>query len=486
MGLFSQLGSPAVTQAIPAPVLPAWWLDEALAWEGDVPPAPPPAGDLDVDVAIVGGGYTGLWTALTLKERDPGIRVAVLEAEIVGWGPSGRNGGFVGGYLGGLGELARLFGRDRALAVMEAGRRIVPAVRALADRHSADIWLREAGYLRVSAGIAQDGHVDAVVAAARKLGVGEDLVQPLSPPEVQERLRSLVFRHGVLLHDTATVQPARYARLLRRAALEAGVALHERSRVLDVEAGAPTVLRLVGGRVRADEVVLATNGALAGRPELGGWLTNFGSYVVLTEPVPEILEAIGWTGGEAVCDARMFLHYFRATEDGRILMGSGSGPIGYGGRLDARFAADRPTAERAAAGLRRLIPAAAGARIERAWGGPIDVSADHVPFFGTLPGTRIHYAAGYSGHGAGPSWLGGQALASLVTRAEDEWTALPFTSRRPRRALPPEPFRHLGGTLVRRAILACEEAEDAGRRAPLPARAAATLPRVLGLELGTR
>jgi glycine/D-amino acid oxidase-like deaminating enzyme len=473
-------------QHVPNPTLPAWWLDEALAWEGDVPEAPPPAGDLDVDVAIVGGGYTGLWTALALRDRDPGIRVAVLEAEVVGWGASGRNGGFVGGYLGGLGELRRLFGREGALAVAEAGRRIVPAVRALAESHGADIWLREAGYLRVSAGIAQDDHVDAVAVAAREFGIGEELVEPLSPPAVQERLRSPAFRHGVLLHDTATVQPARLARLLRRAVLAAGAALHERTRVLGVRAGSPNVLDLAGARVRADEVVLATNAALTGWRPLRGWLTNFGSYVVLTEPVPELVERIGWTGGEAVCDARMFLHYFRTTDDGRILMGSGSGPIGVGGRLDGRFSADRATVERAAAGLRRLIPAAREARIERAWGGPIDVSADHVPFFGTVPDTRIHYAAGYSGHGAGPSWLGGQALASLVTRAKDEWTALPFTNRRPRHPLPPEPLRHLGGALVRSAILACEEAEDAGRRAPLPVRAAAALPRLVGLELGTR
>jgi glycine/D-amino acid oxidase-like deaminating enzyme len=475
-----------VVNPVPSPTLPAWWLDEALAYEGEAPEAPPVAGDVDVDVGIVGGGYTGLWTALALRERDPSIRVAVLEAEIVGWGPSGRNGGFVGGYLGGLRELSRLFGPDGALALAEAGRRIVPGVRALAERYDADIWLREAGYLRLSASVQQDGAVDAILAAAREFGIGEDGVQPLSPAEVQERVRSPVFRHAVLVHDTATVQPARLARLLRRAVLDAGVALHERTRVLGLESGNPNVVETLGGRIRADEVVLATNAALTGWRPLNGWLTNFGSYVVLTEPVPDLVERIGWSGGEAACDARMFLHYFRTTADGRVLMGSGSGPIGRGGRLDGRFSRDRATALRAAAGLRRLLPDCAEVRIERSWGGPIDVSADHVPFFGTAPGTRIHYGAGYSGHGAGPSWIGGQTLASLVTRADDEWTALPFANRRPRRLLPPEPFRYLGGALVREAILACEEAEDQGRRAPLPVRAVAGLPRVLGMQLGTR
>jgi glycine/D-amino acid oxidase-like deaminating enzyme len=180
----------------------------------------------------------------------------------------------------------------------------------------------------------------------------------------------------------------------------------------------------------------------------------------------------------------MFLHYFRTTEDGRVLMGSGSGPIGHGGRVDARFTNDRPTAARAEAALRRLLPDLATARIEHAWGGPIDVSADHLPFFGTAPG-RIHYGAGYSGNGVGPSWLGGQILASLALGADDEWSRLPLVGRRIR-PLPPEPLRRIGGGLVRAAILRCEHAEENGRRPSLFARAVRSLPRLFGLRVGTR
>ena len=124
-------------------------------------------------------------------------------------------------------------------------------------------------------------------------------------------------------------------------------------------------------------------------------------------------------------------------------------------------------------------------RVERAWGGPIDVSADHLPFFGTVREKRIHYGLGYSGHGVGPSWLGGQILASLALGLEDEWTALPLATRRVP-SLPPEPLKRLGGGLVRSAILACEHAEEQGRRAPLPARLGAALPRLLGMQIGTR
>jgi glycine/D-amino acid oxidase-like deaminating enzyme len=197
------------------------------------------------------------------------------------------------------------------------------------------------------------------------------------------------------------------------------------------------------------------------------------------------LNEIGWTGGEAVVDGRMFLHYFRTTDDGRVLMGSGTGPIGFRGRIDERFTNDSASAGRAERGLRRLLPGLAAGRVERAWGGPIDVSADHLPFFGTVPGTSVHYGLGYSGHGVGPSWLGGQILSSLALGLDDEWTRLPLATRRVP-ALPPEPLKRLGGGLVRAAIMACEEAAEDGRQPSLAARGGAAIPRLLRMQIGTR
>ena len=467
------------------PSLPPWWLDEALAAEGQASEAPPLEGEERADVAIVGAGYTGLWAALALRERDPSARVAVLEAEICGWGPSGRNGGFLNGYWTHLSRLRPLFGDDATVAIGRAAAQVVPAVRAFCEARGEDVWLREGGYLKVSAAPAQDAAVEKAIRTADELGVPEE-AKPLSREQVAERISSPVFRRGVLFRDGSTVQPARLARALRRAVLADGIALHERTRVTRVRAGAPSTLETPRGRLVADEVIVATNAALAGWRPLRRFLTNFGSYVVLTEPVPELVEEIGWTGGEAVADGRMFVHYFRTTNDGRVLMGSGSGPIGHGGRLDdGRFTGDEATGARAEAGLRRLLPALAGARIERSWGGPIDVSADHFPFFGTLPGARIHYGVGYSGHGVGPAWLGGQILASLALGRDDEWSASPLV-RTPSASLPPEPLKRLGGGAIRAATLAVERAEEQGERGPAAARAVSAIPRLLRMPLGTR
>jgi len=444
-----------------------WWLEEAPP----DPEAPALAGDSEADVAIVGAGYTGLWTALTLRRRAPSTRVAVLEAHHVGYGPSGRNGGFLETYWCALPRLRSRLGDEAALALARASERAVDAVAELDE----DVWLRRGGMLEVSTTPAQDAALDEAVRVAAELGVPERAV-PVEPGI------SPVFRRGVRFPDAATVQPARLVRALRRAALAAGVVLHERSRVVSVRAGE---VATAGGRVRAPEIVVAANAWMSGWRPARAHLTPFGSYVVLTEPVPELLAGIGWTGGEAIADARMFLHYFRTTEDGRVLMGSASGPIGRSGRIDARFFTDGPTAMRAERGLRRLLPALASARVERAWGGPIDVSSDQLPFFRTVPGARIHYGVGYSGNGVGPSWLGGQILASLVLGTDDEWARLPLAGRVPPR-LPPEPVRHLGGALVRRAILAVEAADERGRRPPAVARGIAALPRMLGLRIGTR
>jgi glycine/D-amino acid oxidase-like deaminating enzyme len=450
----------------------AWWLRDA----DDGERSPALDRDLEVDVAIVGGGFTGLWTALALRALPEPPRVALLEAEFCGWGPSGRNGGFCHGYWSYLPTLRDLFGDEAALRLCAAGDEIIPGIRTFLAERGEDAWLHEDGLLEVSTAPSQDPDIDGQVVAARAVGRPEE-AELRESPGISPR-----FRRGVFFRDGATVHPARLVRALRRAALADGLELYEGTRA---QLRGDGTITANGRAVRATNVVVATNAAATEWRPVRGRLTAFGSYVVLTEPVPDLLREIGWTDGLGIYDARMFLHYFRTTNDGRVLMGSGSGPIGFGARIDERFTHDAPTAGRAEEGLRRLLPALADVKVEAAWGGPIDVSADHVPFIGTVPSTRIHYALGYSGHGVGPSWLAGRVLASLATGADDEWTRLPLVGRKVSR-VPREPVRRIGGGLIRAAILSLEEAEEHGRRGSPVAKAVAGIPRLLGMKLGTR
>jgi glycine/D-amino acid oxidase-like deaminating enzyme len=212
---------------------------------------------------------------------------------------------------------------------------------------------------------------------------------------------------------------------------------------------------------------------------------TWSSYIVITEPIPERLEEIGWTGGEGLSDARVTLHYLRTTPDGRIAIGGGGGRAGFGGRIDRAFSGDARSAARAAAGLRRLFPALRDVRIEDAWGGPIDIASDHLPWFGSIPGRPIHYGHGYSGNGVGPSVVGGRILAArAVERFDDPALALPLADGRAPRAFPPEPARYVGARIIREAAVRRESAEEREQPVGRLTRELSRLGRRLGYHLG--
>ena len=449
----------------------SWWLREALAAE---PPelraaAPPPAGrPAPADVVVLGGGYTGLWTAWHLTELAPGIRLRVFERDICGGGASGRNGGFVTGWWDELPALVERYGEADALRVARAADDAVGAIGGWCAAHGVDAWFRRDGFLQVSAAAAQDGAWSEAVELCERLGVGEEYAA-LAVAQVAERVRSPVFRGGVLMRRAGTIQPALLARGLRRVLLERGVQIHERT---------PDP----GGWGAGDRVVVALNAWAGARRQLGARLVTWSSYVVLTEPIPDRLAEIGWTGGEGLADARFTLHYARTTPDGRIAIGGGGGTAGLGRRIGRTFTDDAGSAARAAIGLRRWFPSLADVRIEDAWGGPIDISADHLPFFGTV-GRTVHFGHGYSGNGVGPSWLGGRILAGLALDRRDEFTSLPLVGTSPRR-FPPEPLRSVGARVVREAIVRRELDEEAGRRPNRLLREVSRLPRRFGYHLG--
>jgi glycine/D-amino acid oxidase-like deaminating enzyme len=234
-----------------------------------------------------------------------------------------------------------------------------------------------------------------------------------------------------------------------------------------------------GGEVRAGAAVLAVNAATRGFRPLRNRLSVTSSHIVLTEPVPDVLAAIGWTGGESLADSRTFLHYLRTTNDGRILFGWGGGRLAVGARLGGRVEVDADVAEEIQEHLTTMFPALAGRQITHAWGGPIDVSPSHLPQIGTLPGAPVHYAFGFTGNGVGPSHLAGCALAALAMGQRSDLALIEHTPV----SVPPEPLAWLGGMVVRRAFLRKERLEEAGRMVDPITHAVAAAPRVMGIHV---
>jgi glycine/D-amino acid oxidase-like deaminating enzyme len=470
----------------PRPARRSWWLEEALAHPEFAEPEAPRLGhDTKADVVILGGGYTGMWTAWFLKERQPELDVVLLEADICGGGPSGRNGGFCDGWWGNLGDVVRTYGEADALELLMTVGRSPSEIAAWCEREGVDAWFRHAGDLAVATNPSHEGAWAGLIELAGRLGV-EDEFELLTREEVQDRCASPVFGSGLLIRDAANLQPARLARGLRRALIERGVRIHEHTPVTRFRASAPAVAETPGGSVAAADVVVG----------LGAWATSWkafmprttvrGSYMVVTAPAPERLEAMGWTGGEQIRDLRSSVHYARTTPDGRIALGLGGLQPDLARHIDHRYDYLARYARRVADDLVRLFPAFEGVPIEAAWGGPINVSGLNLPFFGTTGRHRnVHHGLGYTGNGVAPSHLGGKILASLVFGAEDGFSRLGVVTRTPKR-FPPEPIRSPGMLIANAAIRRKDDLEDAGRLVDPFTMFVAGLPRRLGFNLGPR
>jgi putative aminophosphonate oxidoreductase len=449
--------SPAVHRSL--------WLQDALAAE-TAAPCPALQGSQSADVCIVGGGYTGLWTALRIKELEPSCDVVVVEADICGGGASGRNGGFCTTWWSKLKTLVKTCGEEEGLRMARASADAVDGIERFCADHGVDAHFRRSGWLWVATAPTQVGSWDSALRECEERGV--DAFVRLTPEELRSRIDQPTHLAGVWEPGTATVQPGLLARGLRRVALERGVRIHENSPMVRLRRARIPTVRTPDGEVRAGTVALALNAWAAALPELSRTIVPVHSDIVATAPDSGLLERLRWTGGEAIADARLMVHYYQATPDGRIVFGKGGGGLGYRGRIDHRFHEDAGRAKWVAGHMRHILPSAAGAEITHAWAGPVARTRDGLPVFGRIAEGVVH-GGGYSGNGVGPSWVGGRILASLALGREDEWSGCGLVHP-PVRTFPPEPIRYVGGRLVREAVRRMEAAEDAGRE---PGRLAA-------------
>jgi len=448
-------------------------------WHDTVPgtlePGDPLPGDLDADVAIAGAGYTGLWTAYYLSRADPGLKIAVCEREIAGFGASGRNGGWCSAlFPASLGKLERMAGRDAAIGMHVAMQATVDEVGRVAAAEGIDCHWAKGGTVQLARSATQLERAREEVAEARSFGFGEDDLRLLSAADASSLAGATDVVGGTYTPHCAAIHPARLARGLAETVRRRGVSLFERTPVLRIEPG-----RLVTatGTVRARYVIRATEGYTARLPGLRRTVAPLYSLMIATAPLPETVWAeIGLAGRPTFSDLRHLIIYGQRTADGRLAFGGRGAPYHLGSavrpsfdRVPAVFAALRRT-------LAELFPVLGDVAMTHGWGGPIGVPRDWCASVGLDRSTGLGWAGGYVGDGVATTNLAGRTLADLITGTDSKITRLPWVGHHSPR-WEPEPLRWLG---VNAGLHAMSLADRQEARTGRPSRAAGVMGRFLG------
>lgn len=437
-----------------------FWIEQALLNDGALAPAL--QGAQRADVCIVGGGYTGLWTAIKAKQQVSSLDIAIIESDLCGAGASGRNGGCLHSWSAKFFTLRRLFGEAEAVRLVKASEAVVDDMASFCREHGIDAEFRQDGTLFTATSQAQIGGFDPVMRALE--GCGINSYQVLAPEEVVQRSGSARNLAGVYSPIAATVHPGKLVRGLRRVALAMGIRIYERTPMLDFTRGHPVVVRTPNGSLEAKKLVLAINAWMArSLPQFERSIAVVSSDMVITEKCPELLRKIGLNNGISVLDSRTFVYYYRTTVDGRLMLGKGGNTFSWGGRISPVFDQRSPYEEDLTRALHSFFPDLRATPLFASWNGPSDRSVTGFPFFGKLDGApHIYYGFGYSGNGVGPTYLGGQILSSMLLDQDNAWTRSALTHG-PLGRFPPEPIRYVGSIVVRNAIRRKERAEDLNR-----------------------
>lgn len=424
------------------------WLREAIA-PGEID-APELEGEQKADICIVGGGLAGLWTAIHIKRRAPQADVAIVEADICGGGASGRNSGMVLSQWAKFAALESFCGTQDALRLAHEFGASAGNIEAFCQDHGVDAEFRRDGWIWGATCARQVGSWSGILATLAKHD--QHPFRPLTGPEIAERTGSRAFLAGIYDPTAATIHPGKLVRGIRRVALKLGVRIYENSAMTRLERRSPPVIRTAKGAVTAERVVLTMNAWSLGLPELRAAILVIASDDAVTEPVPELLDKIGYKAKPLMGDSQIFVTGFRTTGNHRFNPGVSGGIIGFGTMQGARFEGRSIREADIRACVRRGHPALADLPFADSWCGPIDRTQSGLPLFGALPTCPdIFYGYGFSGNGVATTPVTGNILASLALGVKDEWSQCGLV-RPAENWLPPEPFRYVGALMVRSAI----------------------------------
>jgi glycine/D-amino acid oxidase-like deaminating enzyme len=442
----------------------SFWLEDA----GEpLTPRPALAHSINFDVAILGAGYSGLWTAYYLLLQEPSLRVAVVEKEIAGFGASGRNGGWCSpNFPVSAGSLEKRFGGAVARQLLLDMRASVNEVGRVCDEEKIDAQFHPGGVLTLARGQHQLPGIRSAYATYERLGLG-DRYQMLSAEEATERVRVSKVHGGLYTADGASLHPGRLVRGLARAVEARGGVVYEQTAVTAFKPGS---LITPGGELRAKRaIVLAGEAYLTRLPRLHRTLLPVYSLICLTEPLtPAQWSQVGWQGGESLSSTRNTVVYLTKTSDGRILFGSRGAPYVFGSKISDEQDTHEATFEMIHRSLVEWFPALAGIRFTHAWGGPVGMPRDWMPAVSFDTHSRIGSIMGYTGQGVSTSNLAGRLLAGLITNRQTGLESLPLGQRRsPNWEV--EPLRWLVVRYMQNAFLRIDKAAEAGQPRPVDA-----------------
>ena len=443
----------------------SFWLETS---GDDLTQRAPLDGSVDVDVAILGAGLTGLWTAWYLRRRDPSLQILVVEREIAGFGASGRNGAWCAPDLNiTMTRLAQLHGEDAARRMQQATYDAVDETGRACREAGIDAGFHKGGEITVARGPHGVPALEAAQVEYEHFGFG-DRYRLVDAAALDERIRIAGAVRGLVSEDAAVVHPGRLVRGLARAVERADVRIVEGTQVTDFrprdEQGRATLVT-PRGDVRAPVIVLAGEAYLTELRQLHRQLVPLWSLIVLTEPLADGQWAeIGWANREVVASTRLSIDYLSRTADGRILFGGRGAPYRLGSPIRAAYDHHDPTHARLRSFVREWFPAIADIRFTHAWGGPLGMPRDWHPAVAFDPATGIATARGYVGHGVSATNLAGRTLTDLITGEHSALTELPIVNHRSRN-WEIEPFRWLG---VRYAQWALGRLDDSAARTGRP------------------
>jgi glycine/D-amino acid oxidase-like deaminating enzyme len=417
-------------------------------------------GPLEADVAIVGAGLTGLWTALRLKELEPRLEIVVLEQGVAAYGASGRNAGMLGESIDHSHELAVAhFGREEAATLAVLGRDNLAQMLAFLDAHGIGCDLERTGMLHVALLPSQMAELRSALECARSLGLTDQRL--LDADEARAEIRCARYEGALFNPNGAILDPVALVLGLEREALRRGTKVFERTRVTALEAAGPGIrVRTAGGEVRARKAVLATS-AYSHQllPFLRFRFIPFYDYILVSEPLSEAARVvIGWRNRQGVADVRTFFKYYRLTADNRVLWGTSEAAYYPGNRVDPGCDHSEKHYDELRWSFAQHFPDLATLAFPYAWGGPICATTRFTPFFGSALRGRVFYGLGYTGHGLGTTHLAGQILAHMTLGRASRLLDLRLVREKPF-PYPPEPFR----TWAVRAVTHALRRVDAGR-----------------------